>query len=85
MQGRSLEQMSPAIRRFLEEQQRPSAQQAMIAELRRPVPRSASARCAARSVNIDADDPSEGPAKAPVTIVEFSDFQCPFCLRVRRR
>jgi protein-disulfide isomerase len=83
MQGRPLEQMGPAIRQYLQDQQRQTAFQAMVAELRKAGPALSVVLDAPRyTVGVAADDPVLGAANAPVTLVEFSDFQCPFCARV---
>ena len=83
MQGRSFEQMSAAIQQYLEQQQQTTAKQSLIDELKKSGPPIRVVMDAPRTtVTVAADDPSQGKADAPVTVVEFSDFQCPFCLRV---
>ena len=83
MQGRSFEQMSSAIQKFLEDQQLTNAKQDVIAELRKGGPAIRVLMDVPRAdVAVTGDDPSLGSATAPVTVVEYSDFQCPFCGRV---
>jgi len=83
MQGRTFEVMAPAITRYLTEQQEAEARLALINELRKTGPAVRLMMDAPRfEVELEDSDPSIGNPKAQVTIVEFSDFQCPFCLRV---
>jgi protein-disulfide isomerase len=83
MQGRSLEVMIPAINRYLNDQARTTARGLLLADLRKTAPAVTVLFEAPRQeVAIDANDPSLGSTSAPVTLIEFSDFQCPFCQRV---
>ena len=83
MQGQPLEKVSALITQFLEDQQETTARNAYVAELKKAGPAIRVALDPPRtSVDIAASDPVRGATAAPVTLVEFSDFQCPFCARV---
>ncbi len=80
MQGRSLEVMQSAIRNFLQDQQEADARQAFIDELRAAGPGLTLLIDAPRQeIALTDADPTIGNPDAPITIVEFSDFECPFC------
>lgn len=83
--GRELppfEQVKPDIVKFLKERNSEQARKTFIDKLR------ADSKVVVLlppvllpKVEVAAVGASKGPANAPVTIVEFSDYQCPFCSR----
>ena len=78
--NRTLEQIGPQIRQYLEQQAQQQAEESFYSNLEAKY--DVSYKLEPPRVEVAADGPAKGPADAPVTIVEFSDFQCPFCSRV---
>ncbi len=78
LQGATLDQARQAIKAFLVQQRTLTARQQYMDGLRAKVatrimldpPRQTIAK---------ADRPAKGPENAPIEMIEFSDFQCPYC------
>jgi protein-disulfide isomerase len=84
-QGRDLPpmaQVKETIVRFIQQQKAQAAAQAYYEKLKAEAKvEILLAPYRAPRQNVEAKGPSKGPASAPVTIVEFSDFECPYCGR----
>ena len=80
--NRTLEQLLPQIKSYLASQKTAQARETLVASLRAKHKSRILLEPDRAPVVAGDGSPAKGPADAPVTIVEFSDFQCPFCSRV---
>ena len=75
-----VDSVAPQIRAFLSRMQRSKAMEVYVAQLR--ALHDVRHLLEPARIEVEAIGPSKGSADAPITLVEFSDFECPFCVRV---
>jgi protein-disulfide isomerase len=82
-QGRTLDELRGPMKAYMENDRTQQARAQLVEELQR---KSGSVKVMLDppryAVALAQDDPVRGNPAAGVTIIEFSDFQCPFCARV---
>jgi protein-disulfide isomerase len=79
--GRPLEQLSSQIQQFLLQEKRQKVVEGLTTRLEKE--NDVVYRLAPLRADISAEgSPAKGSADAPVTVVEFSDFECGFCGRM---
>ena len=80
VQGASLDQVRQPIRSYLIQERVQTARQQFVDALKAKTPVRLLLEPPRQNVAAG-NGPSRGPNSAPVQIIEFSDFQCPYCQR----
>lgn len=80
--NRPLDEVKPDVINQLKQSGKMKAYNAFVDTLRKTASIKVNMKRPRIEVSVDTDA-SKGSAKAPITLVEFSDFQCPFCKRAR--
>jgi protein-disulfide isomerase len=81
--GQTFEQVRPHIERSLREQAQAEREAAFHRELRARAEVKVALVQPRVQVAVPDDAPTLGPAQARVTVVEFLDYQCPYCHRAQ--
>lgn len=77
--GQPIEDLKQSIEQYLGQQRNAERRDAFVDGLREA--RGVTILLKPPTIPVRAEGPSRGPTNAPVTIVEFSDFGCPYCRR----
>ena len=82
VQGATLDQVRQPIRSYLTQERTQAARERYLEELKEKTPVRLTLEPPRQALS-NAKAPAKGAANAPIEFVEFSDFQCPFCLRAQ--
>jgi protein-disulfide isomerase len=80
LQGAPLEQVKQPIRAYLIQERMQGIRAVYVDSLKAKTSVTVMLEPPRQTVS-SANSPSKGSASAPIELIEFSDFQCPFCLR----
>lgn len=80
--GKTFEDVSPQLKEQLKFQKQRMAYDTFLSTLKKNAAVTVLLERPSVQVSVD-DDPAQGNPNAPIKLIEFSEFQCPFCKRAR--
>jgi protein-disulfide isomerase len=83
LRGQTREQAGPQIEKFMRERDTALRREAFRRELLDKAGVKIALEAPRTQVAVPANAPAMGPADAPITIVAFTDYQCPYCHRAQ--
>jgi protein-disulfide isomerase len=83
LRGQTREQAGPQIEKFMRERDTSLRREAFRRDLLDKAGVKIALEAPRTEVPVPANAPALGPANAPITIVAFTDYQCPYCHRAQ--